>query len=81
VGEIDASAARVLAYLWHVMSYRRCREHEAKDVDALRAELRVPRSRSAFQVSGVKLPLIDERVLACWWVWGVDGESFVAGFR
>ena len=74
VGDIDASAARVLAYLWHNMSYARTSDRDPK---LLTKAATIPGSCSKFQLLEVPIPVGSNRVYACKWTWmREDDDSF-----
>ena len=66
-GDVDVSAARVLAYLWHLMSYNNTNPKVTDDL--LHAVVDVPGSHSVFQLVEFKIPLATNRVWACMWTW------------
>jgi hypothetical protein len=67
VGDVDISAARVLAYLWHLMSYERTKPNANNDL--LNMAVDIPHSHSMFQLLEFKIPLATNRVWACMWTW------------
>jgi hypothetical protein len=66
-GDVDISAARVLAYLWHHMGYERTKPKATNDL--LHAVVDVPDSHCMFQVVESKIPLATNRMWACMWTW------------
>ena len=75
-GDVDVSAARVLAYLWHLMSYERTKPKATNDL--LHLAVDVPNSHSMFQVVESKIPLATNRVFACMWSWHREAnDNFV----
>jgi hypothetical protein len=66
-GDVDISAARVLAYLWHYESYERTKPKATNDL--LHMAVGVPDSHSMFQLVEFKIPLATNRVWACMWTW------------
>ena len=66
-GDVDISAARVLAYLWHYEGYGRTKRR-AND-DLLHMAVVVPNSHSMFQLAEATIPLATNRVWACMWTW------------
>ena len=67
VGDVDVSAARVLAYLWHYESYERTKLMATNDLIHMAVD--VPNSHSTFQLVEWKIPLATNRVWACMWTW------------
>jgi hypothetical protein len=75
-GDVDVSAARVLAYLWHHMCYERTKPKATNDL--LHLAVDVPNSHSMFQVVESKIPLATNRVFACMWSWHREAnDNFV----
>ena len=73
---MDISAARVLAYLWHLMSYDNTNPKVTNDL--LHAVVDVPGSHSVFQLLEFKIPLATNRVWACMWTWRREAnDNFV----
>ena len=66
-GDVDISAARVLAYLWHYESYERTKPNATNNL--LFMAVGVPNSHSMFQLTELKIPLATNRVWACMWTW------------
>ena len=66
-GDVDVSAARVLAYLWHYESYERTKPNATNNL--LFMAVGVPNSHSMFQLTELKIPLATNRVWACMWTW------------
>jgi hypothetical protein len=79
---IDISADRCLAYLWHHMSYEGIAGFEKKNGRLLRMQADVPGSHSMFSVTSAKSPFpgIDGRIYATKWAWRRDKKDLVAGF-
>ena len=63
----DVSAARVLAHLWHLVSYERTKLRATDDL--LHLVVDIPNSHSMFQLVEFKVPLATNRVFACMWTW------------
>jgi hypothetical protein len=76
--EVDVSAARVLAYMWHYMSYESTKPKVTNDL--LYMAVDVPNSHSMFQLIEVTIPLATNRVFACKWTWRreASGDFVVA---
>jgi hypothetical protein len=84
IGTIDTSAAKVIAWVWFLMSNERNLEHVKKvgNGNLPRMEIEVPNCRSKFQITGVKLPgAISNRLFASLWTWRKedDGTLVIAG--
>jgi hypothetical protein len=62
------------------MSYSRVEgAKEMNGGSALKMALRVPKSRSSFQVVNVKIPALKPRIFAAWWAWRKEpGGDFLA---
>jgi hypothetical protein len=80
--EVDASQEETLAWILDYASYRRTEIHEDRRPGVLRRCIKVPRSRSSFQVTGITMPPgVDNRVFATWFVWRREGGGdLVAAF-
>jgi hypothetical protein len=72
-GDVDVSAARVLAYLWHYESYERTKPKVTNDL--LHMAVGVPDSHSMFQLVEFKIPLATNRVWACMWTWRQEAND------
>ncbi|GMI57053.1 hypothetical protein TeGR_g10296, partial [Tetraparma gracilis] len=66
VGSVDAAAARVLAYLWHIESYERL---NAKSSNPIKLGLDIPNSHSMFQLVELNIGAGQKRFCACKWTW------------
>ncbi|GMI51799.1 hypothetical protein TeGR_g2183, partial [Tetraparma gracilis] len=74
--DVDASTARVLAYLWNYMSYERCAEFNEKNAGMLRKELDVLDSHSKLVVAATKMPFsVTDRVSGAWWSWRRESDN------
>ena len=67
VADVDVAAARVLAYMWHFMSYESTKPRATNNL--IRIAVDVPNSHSMFQLLEVTVPLGSNRVFACKWTW------------
>ncbi|GMI30183.1 hypothetical protein TeGR_g3207, partial [Tetraparma gracilis] len=73
--DVDAPAARVLAYLWSYMSYERCAEFYKKNAGMLRKELDVSGSHSKLCVLATKMPFsVTDRKNGSWLSWRRESE-------
>ncbi|GMI42566.1 hypothetical protein TeGR_g11948 [Tetraparma gracilis] len=83
----DASAARVMAYVWNQST----RRETAKESWAgrksyglgaqrlMRMSVEIPGSHSGIRVAGVRMPPgVDDRICSAWWVWSLqENGTFV----
>ena len=83
VATVDASAARVLSWLWLFNAHNRVQDHVAKNGDLLRAEVLTESLRTKFGVGLIKFPgALDNRVFANLWTWAQEPDSsFVLALR
>jgi hypothetical protein len=80
---IDVSADRCLAYLWHHMSYENNADFEKNNGRLLKMQVDVPDSHTTFMVTSGKSPFpgVDSRVYAAKWAWRREKNgTFFAGF-
>jgi hypothetical protein len=82
--DVDISADRCLAFLWHHMSHEsNARFDEKNNGRLLKMQVDVPDSHSTFMVMSQKssFPGVDNRLFASKWVWRRDENGdLVAGF-
>jgi hypothetical protein len=74
--KIDASAKRVLAWLWNVMSYQRISQHKSKYSSLLRRVVDIPNSHSQIVIVVQKFTdSLDNRVFTTMWTWREDSDG------
>jgi hypothetical protein len=69
VADVDISAARVVAWMWHSMSYKRNAVHVRGNGDLMKLNVDVPNTHSAFQIMETSIPAASNRAWACLWTW------------
>jgi hypothetical protein len=84
VADVDVSAARALAWLFHLSSQERRTEHFAEEgAGALAKSISIPNSHSMLHASLVTLNFgLSDRIFATWFAWAQQKESggFVLAF-